>query len=70
MKTLDSDIVITSIHGKGSVVTIRMAAEKILDRFWKQRKENETSTENVRIIHTAAKLILADVKVLQYSKDF
>ena len=33
MKTLDSDIVITNIQGKGSVVTILMAAEKILDQF-------------------------------------
>ncbi|GFO19151.1 hypothetical protein PoB_004565600, partial [Plakobranchus ocellatus] len=70
MKTLDSDIVITNIQGKDSVVTIRMTAEKILHQFWKQRKESETSAEKFRIIHTAAKLILADVKDIQYSKDF
>ncbi|GFN75910.1 hypothetical protein PoB_000241600 [Plakobranchus ocellatus] len=47
-----------------------MTAEKILDQFWKQEKESETSTEKFRIIHTAAKLILADVRDIQYSKDF
>ncbi|GFO32951.1 hypothetical protein PoB_005945600 [Plakobranchus ocellatus] len=70
MKTLDSDIVTTNIQGKDSVVTIRMIAEKILHQFWEQRKESETSTEKFRIIHTAAKLILADIKDIQYSKDF
>ncbi|GFN73859.1 hypothetical protein PoB_000036500 [Plakobranchus ocellatus] len=66
MKTLDSDIVITNNQGKDSVVTIRMTAEKILDQFWKQQKESETSTEKFRIIHTAAKLILATVRDIQY----
>ncbi|GFO01546.1 hypothetical protein PoB_002805100 [Plakobranchus ocellatus] len=47
-----------------------MTAEKILDQFWKQQKESETSTEKFRIIHTAVKLILADVRDIQYSKDF
>ncbi|GFN86310.1 hypothetical protein PoB_001281600 [Plakobranchus ocellatus] len=69
MKTLDSDIVITNIQGKDSVVTIRMTAEKILDQFWKQQKESEISTEKFGIIHIAAKLILADVRDIRYSKD-
>ncbi|GFO19427.1 hypothetical protein PoB_004593200 [Plakobranchus ocellatus] len=66
MKTLDSDIVITNFQGKDSVVTIRMTAEKILDQFWKQQKESETCTEKFRIIHIAAKLILAAVRDIQY----
>ncbi|GFN74417.1 hypothetical protein PoB_000092300 [Plakobranchus ocellatus] len=69
MKTLYSDIVITNIQGKNSVVTIRMTAEKILDQFWKQQKESETSTEKFRIIYTAAKLILADIPVHIFSSS-
>ncbi|KAK3787733.1 hypothetical protein RRG08_013221 [Elysia crispata] len=63
MKSLVSDILFTNTQGKDS-------AEKIIDQFWKQQKENETSIEKLKIIHTAAKLILANVKDLQYSKDF
>ena len=68
VKTLDSDTVITNIQGKDIVITILMTAEKIKDQFWKQQKENETSTEKLRIIHT--KTNLSTRKDLQYSKDF
>ena len=70
VKTLNEDIVITNIQGKDSVVSIRVTAEKILDQFWTQQKQQSETSEKFMIIHTAAKLIQADVRELQYTKEF
>ena len=52
MKTLNEDIVITNIQGKDSVVSIRVTAEKSLDQFWTQQKQQSETSEKFRIIYT------------------
>lgn len=63
-----NEIIITNMKGKKNVVTFRTSAERILYQFAK--KETESEEEKKRnIIETAAKLILADLKMVDTNKQ-
>ena len=62
-------IVITCIRGKQNVVIFRSTAEKYSKQFAECKKETSHEKEKLRIIQTAAKLLLSDIKKVDTSKD-
>jgi hypothetical protein len=61
---------VTCIRGKANVVTFRSTAEKIVRQFSQEKNVNRDSEEEkLRIIKTAAKLLLADIKSMDTSRD-
>ncbi|KAK7111484.1 hypothetical protein V1264_011106 [Littorina saxatilis] len=62
-------VIITSIQGKANVVTFRSTAEKILKQFSEAAREKDVAAEKIRIIKTASKLLLADIKDMISSKE-
>jgi hypothetical protein len=63
-------IIVTCIRGKANVVTFRSTAEKIVRQFSQEKNVNrESEEEKLRIIKTAAKLLLADIKSMDTSRD-
>ena len=63
------DVITTCIRGKQNVVTFRSTAEKILEQFAKYAKEKDGNNETNRIVQTAAKLLLVDIKNIGTSKE-
>ena len=63
------EVIITCIRGKRNVVTFRSAAEKILEQFAKSKKETDSEQEKLRIVKTAAKLLLSDIKKVDTSRE-
>ena len=63
------EVIITCIRGKRNVVTFRSAAEKILEQFAKSQKETDSEKEKLRIVKTAAKILLSDIKKVDTSRE-
>lgn len=61
-KTLGERVLISYINGKLDVVTFRETADKILDQFFRTPQDTDPHTTKVRIIETAARLMLSDTK--------
>ena len=64
------DIIIAEINGKSNVVTFTTTASKILHDFHRQSERNDSTREKMRVIKTAAKLIINDIKSIIQSKDY
>ena len=64
------EIIITEINGKPNVVTFTNTASKILHDFHQQSEMGDSTSEKMRVIETAAKLIKSDLKLINQSKDF
>jgi len=64
-----SAVVISEINGKSDVVTFKTTASEILHDFYRQPKEEDLSVKKRRIIETAAKLILNDIKSVPTNKE-
>ena len=64
------DVIITNMHGKANIVTLRRTASSILHDFHLQQKSNlDPEQEKFEIIDAAAKLILSDLKLVSTSID-
>jgi hypothetical protein len=64
-----SAVVISEINGKSDVVTFKTTASEILHEFDRQPKEEDLSVKKKRIVETAAKLILNDIKSFPINKE-
>ena len=63
------DVIITSMHRKANIVTLRRTASSILHDFYLQQKSNlDPEQEKFEIIDAAAKLILSDLKLVSLPK--
>lgn len=62
-------IIVTELNGKSNVVTFRTTASIILNDFYGQQNRNDSESEKLRIIQTAAKLIKNDIKRLDSNTD-
>ena len=64
-------IIVTEINGKHNVVTFLSTAKCILHEFYAQSRSTDNSeSEGIRIIETAAKLIKNDIKGIQTSSEY
>ena len=63
------EVIMTCIGGKQNAVTFRSTAEKILEQFFKSSKEKDSTKEKMRIIKTAAKFLLVDIKNIEMAKE-
>ena len=63
-----NSIIITEINGKSNVVTFRNTASSILQCFYQRPAKEDTYTEKMHLIETAAKLIKSDIKSMKTSK--
>ena len=64
-------IIVTEINGKHNVVTFLSTAKCILHEFYAQSRSTDNSeSEAIRIIETAAKLIKNDIKGIQTSSEY
>ena len=59
------NIVIAHINGKSDVVTFRNTAATILQDFYNSRQKPDLSTEKIRLVQTASKLIKSDIKLVE-----
>jgi len=59
-------IVLTEINGKPNVVTFRTKASALLQDFYSHQKA-DPETDKMRLIKTASKLILEDIKAVETS---
>ena len=62
--------VITHINGKPSIVTFRNTAKAFLQDFYNSQQKPDPIKEKVRLVQTAAKLIMSDIKSLETCNDF
>lgn len=65
------DVIITEINGRPNVVTFRPKASNILNDFLhaSRKDASDIDHEKIRLVKTAAKLIKADIKDVQISKE-
>lgn len=61
------EIIITQLNGKPDVVTFRGNVSAIMFNFYKEEKMQDSKSEAMRIIRTAAKLIRSDIKSMDAS---
>ena len=59
------NIVIAHINGKSDVVTFRNTAATILQDFYNSRQKPDLSTEKIRLVQTASKLVKSDMKLVE-----
>jgi hypothetical protein len=69
IKHFGSAVVISEINGKSDVVTFKTTASEILHEFYRQPKEEDLSVRKRRVVETAAKLILNDIKSVPTNKE-
>ena len=62
-------IVVTHVNGKSNVVTFRNTAKAILHEFYSSQRKPDPSTENMRFVQTAAKLVMSDIKSVEPRSD-
>ena len=71
LEHFEDEIIVTEINGKQNVVTFFSTAKCILHEFYAQRHSSDNSeSEAIRIIETAAKLIKNDIKGIQTSSEY
>ena len=58
-------LVITHINGKSNVVTFRNTAAAILHDFYSSQQKPDRSSEKIRLIQTASKLIMSNIKLVE-----
>ena len=58
-------LVITHINGKSNVVTFRNTAAAILQDFYNSQQKPDLSSEKIRLVQTASKLIMSDIKLVE-----
>ena len=58
-------LVITHINGKSNVVTFRNTAAAILQDFYNSQQKPDLSSEKIRLVQTASKLITSDIKLVE-----
>ena len=58
-------LVITHINRKSVVVTFRNTAAAILQDFYNSQQKPDLSSEKIRLIQTASKLIMIDIKLVE-----
>ena len=63
------NIIIAKINRKPNVITFTTTAYKILHDFHQQSTKDDSTSEKMRVIETAAKLIKSDLKLITHSKD-
>ena len=64
------DVIITNMHGKANIVTLRRTASSILHDIHLRQKSNlDPEQEKFEIIDAAAKLALSDLKLVSTSID-
>uniref|UniRef100_UPI00358F3F63 uncharacterized protein n=1 Tax=Myxine glutinosa TaxID=7769 RepID=UPI00358F3F63 len=63
-----NSIIVTEINGKPNVVTFRNTASSILQGFYQRPQKQDTNSEKMSLIETAAKLIKSDIKSMTTSK--
>ncbi len=59
------NIVRAHINGKSDVVTFRNTAATILQDFYNSRQKPDLSTDKIRLVQTASKLIKSDTKLVE-----
>ena len=63
------NIVITELNGKANVVTLQSTADSVVYSFYQQQKAEDSNTEAVRLVETAAKLIRNDIKAVEMCNE-
>ena len=58
-------LVIKHINGKSNVVTFRNTAAAILQDFYNNQQNPDLSSEKIRLVQTASKLIMSDIKLVE-----
>ena len=58
-------LVITHINGKSNIVTFRNTAAAILQDFYNSQQKPALSSEKIRLVQTASKLIMSDIKLVE-----
>ena len=58
-------LVITHINGKSNVITFRNTAAAILQVFYNSQQKPDLSSEEIRLIQNASKLIMSDIKLVE-----
>ncbi|XP_052771710.1 uncharacterized protein LOC128211218 [Mya arenaria] len=61
-------VIITELNGKANVVTYKSEAHSILHNFYKRREHGDSESEKNAIIKTAAKLIMNDIRSMEFDK--
>ena len=61
--------VISELDGRSNVVTLQTTATEILHDFYQNTRKTDSEKEKNRLIETAAKLILNDIKLIGTSSD-
>lgn len=59
-------IFLAEMQGKSDIVCLRNFADLIVNNAWYKRREDDPEREARRIVSTAAKLILADIRSLNF----
>ncbi|WAR13570.1 hypothetical protein MAR_027750 [Mya arenaria] len=63
------EIIISELDGKPNVISFKGTADSILHSFHRNSSKAGTESEKNAVIKTAAKLIMKDIKDMQFSKE-
>lgn len=63
-------IFFAELNGKSDVVCLKDTASLIINNAWYEAREKDAEKDSERIIKTAAKLILADIRSTQIDKEY
>jgi hypothetical protein len=70
MSYFGDELVISNVHGRSDVVTVKATAAKILQQFKDSPQTDDEDTEKRKIVRAAAELIKSDIKNIETSRDF
>ena len=62
-------VVISELDGKRNVITFKNKADAILHSFYQRNNKQDSESEKMAVIKTAATLILSDIKSITDNKD-
>ena len=65
LKSILEIVLLQHISGKSNVVTFRNTAAAILQDFYNSQQKPDLSSEKIRLIQTASKLIMSDIKLVE-----
>ena len=65
----DDHVFFAEMNGKSDVVCLKRSADLILNSSWYEKREKDLAEEPKRIINTATKLILSDIRSMSRESD-
>ena len=65
-----SNLCISTVEGRRNVVCLKNLASVLLNDMWYENRTKDIGKESDRIILMAAKLIIADIRTMEYDNEF